>query len=64
MAFQVALFAPKTKKYWVHLNKRTEIAIDRDDSEIVRFSFRFSSKKDMDIETIFLAEKVGFRCFH
>jgi hypothetical protein len=40
----------------VRLNKRTRTAIDRDDREIIRFLLGFSSKKGMDIETIFLAE--------
>jgi hypothetical protein len=40
----------------VQLNKRTETAIDGDDREIVRFFLGFSSKKGLDIETIFLAE--------
>jgi len=41
---------------WVQLNKRTKTAIDGDDHEIVRFLLGFSSKKGMDIETIFLDE--------
>jgi hypothetical protein len=47
----------------VRLNKRTETAIDRYDSEIGRFLCLSSSKKGLDIETIFLAEKVGFYGF-
>jgi hypothetical protein len=47
----------------VRLNKRTETAIDQDDREIVRFRFRFSSKKCLDIEPYFLLEKVGFAVF-
>ena len=47
----------------MHLNKGTETTIERDDSEIGRFALRFSSKKDMDIATMFLAEKVGLLCF-
>jgi hypothetical protein len=49
---------------WVRLNKRTETAIDRYDSEIGRFLCMSSSKKGLDIETIFLAEKVGFYGFN
>jgi hypothetical protein len=33
----------------VHLNKSTEIAIDRDDREIIRFLCRFSSKNGIDV---------------
>jgi hypothetical protein len=50
--------------YWVRLNKRTETAIDRYDSEIGRFLCLFSLKKGFDGETIFLAEKVGFSGFY
>jgi hypothetical protein len=42
----------------VRLNKRTEAGIDRDDNEIGRFFCSASSKKGIDIKTIFLAEKV------
>jgi hypothetical protein len=49
---------------WVRLNKRTKTAIDRDDRKIVRFLCGFSSKKGIDIETIFLAEYTGFGGFH
>jgi hypothetical protein len=49
---------------WVRLNKCTENAIGYDDSEIGRFLCSSSSKKGIDIKTIFLAEKVGCRCFH
>jgi hypothetical protein len=45
---------------WVQLNKRTETAIGGDDSEIVHFLWRFSSKKGIDIETICLAKQAGF----
>jgi hypothetical protein len=47
----------------VRLNTCTETAIARDDSEIGRFGLRFSSKKDMDIEIGFLAEKSDFAIF-
>jgi hypothetical protein len=49
---------------WVHLNKCTKTAIDRDDREIGRFLCLSSSKKGLDIETICLAEKVGFYGFY
>jgi hypothetical protein len=49
---------------WVRLNKRTETAIDRDDSEIGRFLCLSSSKKGLDIKTIFRAEKVGSYGFY
>jgi hypothetical protein len=45
---------------WVRLNKRTETAIDWDDSEIVRFLCGFSSQNGLDRETIFLAQSTGF----
>jgi hypothetical protein len=45
---------------WVRLNKRTETAIDHDDREIGRFLFRFSSKKCIDIEAIFLAAQTPY----
>lgn len=48
----------------VRLNKRTETAMDRDDSEIGRFLCLSSSKKGLDIKTIFLAEKVGSYGFY
>jgi hypothetical protein len=48
--------AQKLHQFWVQLNKRTETAIDGDDREIDRFFLGFSSKKGLDIETIFLAE--------
>jgi hypothetical protein len=41
----------------------TKTAIVCDDSEIGHFLCRFSSKKGLNIATIFLAEKVVFRCF-
>jgi hypothetical protein len=44
----------------VRLNKGTETAIDRDDREIVRFRFRFSSQKCLDKEPYFLLEKLVF----
>jgi hypothetical protein len=47
----------------VRLNKGTETAIDRDDREIVRFRFRFSSKKCLDKEPYFLLEKLVFAVF-
>jgi hypothetical protein len=47
----------------VRLNKSIKTAIDRDDREIVRFRFRFSSKKCLDIEPYFLLEKVAFAVF-
>ena len=50
-------------QYRVRLNTCTETAIARDDSEIGRFGLRFSSKKDMDIEIGFLAEKSDFAVF-
>jgi hypothetical protein len=40
----------------VRLNKSAKTAIDRDDREIVHFRLGFSSKKGIDIETIFLAK--------
>ena len=43
---------------------RTETAIGYDDIKIGHFLDRFSSKKGMGIETIFLAEKVVLRCLH
>jgi hypothetical protein len=49
---------------WVRLNKRTETAIDRYDSEIGRFLCLSSSKKGLDIKTICLAEKVGSYGFY
>jgi hypothetical protein len=48
------------RKFWVHLNKCTETAIDRDEREIVRFLCGFSSKHGLDRETIFLAKDTGF----
>jgi hypothetical protein len=48
----------------VRLSKRTETAIDWDDRKLVRFLCKFSAKKCVDIETMFLAGKVGFCCFH
>jgi hypothetical protein len=48
----------------VRLNKRTETAIGRDDREIGRFLCLSASKKGLDIETTFLAEKVGFYGFY
>jgi hypothetical protein len=49
---------------WVRLNKCTETAIGYNDSENSRFLCSSSSKKGIDIKTIFLAEKLGCRCFH
>jgi hypothetical protein len=49
---------------WVRLNKCTKTAIDWDDREIVHFLLGFSSKKGIDIETIFLAKSAGFCGFH
>jgi hypothetical protein len=43
----------------VKLNKRTQTAIDRDDREIVRFHFRFSSKKCLDRDPYF-SDSPGF----
>jgi bisphosphoglycerate-dependent phosphoglycerate mutase len=48
----------------VRSNKRTETAVNCYDSEIGRFLCLSSSKKGLDIETIFLAEKVGFYGFY
>jgi hypothetical protein len=59
-----AALAAHRAEIWVRLNKRTETAIDRYDSEIGRFLCMSSSKKGLDIETIFLAEKVGFYGFN
>jgi hypothetical protein len=47
----------------VRLNKCTETAIGYDDSENGHFLCSSSSRKGIDIKTIFLAEKVGCRCF-
>jgi hypothetical protein len=47
----------------VRLNKRTETAIDRDDSEIGHFLCRSSSKKDMDITTYCVLEKSSVAVF-
>jgi hypothetical protein len=49
---------------WVRLNKCTETAIDYDDSKNGRFLCSSSSRKVIDIKTMFLAEKLGCRCFH
>jgi hypothetical protein len=49
---------------WVRLNKCTETAIARDDSEIGRFLCSSSSTKSIERKTRFRAEKVGCRCVH